>query len=235
MDARLSYEQLKKRLDESCKQEDARQRAIRRKRDERRAIKKGGGGHFIARRILPEPRADEDTDFNFGANVPGSGLSTKEESTTETADGCMGRVECRVCKKFHGYCREVSEEKEKLKMLPSGDEQQGNNRGGRRGGLDFINAQELTSTGQEAKILMVKYNAESKGISLKLAFQAKIKFLYVKANKNTDPNYKLLYETFGPDENNWVDQRILLSAKQDPFTDAFKTHVEIVERKGARR
>ena len=232
-DAKLSseYEELKRRLDDSIRKEDGRQRALRRKRDERRNIKKGGGGKAIAKAILGGKRmAADDTDFRFGANVPDGGEeSIDERIAREQQERCMSRVYCSECKTYHGYCAELKEDKEKLKMLPTGDGNTTNTRQ-RQGGLNFINPQDLTTTPQEAKILMVKLTEKGKNgqpsITLKVAFKGDIRYVWLPARKS-DPRYALLLNLFGPDENNWVDERIHLYLEKDDFTENYQQRITV--------
>ena len=222
------YENMKRRIDESIRKESARSVAIRRKRDERRNIRKGGGGHIIAKSLMParDEGTSTDTDFSFGHNTVVESID--DRIARESAERCMEKIYCTVCKTYHGYCAEIVEEKEKMKMLPTGDEQSGTKR---KGGLNWVTLESLTSQPQEAKILMVKYNAEGKwgaSVTLKLAFQGEIKFLNVKPKK-TDSRYKLMLDHFGADENNWVDQRITLSAEKDEFSEGYRMKLDLPE------
>jgi hypothetical protein len=226
------YEELKAKLDAECRKEEARQRILERKKDERRAIKKGGGGKAIAKAILGGKRMDDDTDFSFGHNVPDestsreSGAEIDRRIAEEAAKRCMGRVYCQICKTFHGYCAEVKEDKEKLKMLPTGDGNTTTRQ--RQGGLNFINLQDLTTTPQEAKILMVKLTEKGKNgqpsITLKVAFKGDIRYIWLPARKS-DPRYNLLLNEFGPDENDWVDERIHLFLEKDNFTENYQQRI----------
>lgn len=207
------YERLKKRLEESCRKEEARQRAIERKKAEKHNIRKSGGGHAIARALMPE-----DTDFNYGQN---------EVQSDE--DHCMGSVRCSQCGKHHGYCREIEEEKEKLKMLPTGNEAQSGTRR-KASGMDWLKNEDLSVQSKEAKILMVRYNQEGRfgaRVEMKLALDGKIKYWGVPPRlDDKNPNYRILTEKFGHNENDWVDQRILLSLEKDEFTQQYFVHVD---------
>lgn len=217
----LNYEELTKRIEEENRILEAKQKILRKKREERKQIKKAGGGHAIAKKIL----MGKDTDFDYGANVhPESGEEIDRRIAEEAAGRCMGRVCCQVCKAFHGYCVEV---KEKL-MLPTGEDR-GNNNRQRQGGLNFINNQDLTDQPQEAKILMVKFTEKGKqgpSITLKLAFGNEMRYLWVPCRK-TDARYATLLNAFGPNENNWVDQRIHLLLEKDDFSEGYRTAVQI--------
>lgn len=177
----------------------------------------------------------DDTDFSFGHNVPDesesreSGAEIDRRIAEEAAGRCMGRVYCQVCKTFHGYCAEVKEDKEKLKMLPTGDDRS-NNTQRRAGGLNFINPQDLTTTPQEAKILMVRLTEKGKNgqpsITLKVAFKGDIRYVWLPARKS-DARYALLLNAFGPDENNWVDERIHLFLEKDEFSENYQQRITV--------
>ena len=208
--------------------EQARDRILEEKRNERSEIRNQGGGFNLANRVY-----GRSTDFEFGANVETS------PSIPASSDGpggddvrCMGRVACQICKKFHGYCVEIEEDKEKLKMLPTGDD--GNNRrqAPRAGGLNFINNPDLTTQPQEAKILMVKFTEKGKqgpSITLKLAFKNEIRFLWVPCRK-TDNRYSALITAFGANENEWVDERINIYLEQDDFSGNYRQAVSVPEK-----
>jgi hypothetical protein len=224
----LNYEQLQKRIEEENRLYEAKTKILRKKREERKQIKRAGGGHEIAKKIL----MGKDTDFDYGANTsPESGVEIDRRIAEEAADRCMGRVACQVCKKFHGYCVEITEEKEKLKMLPTGEDGGNNRRGSGRqsGGLNFINNVDLTDQPQEAKILMVKFTEKGKqgpSITLKLAFKNEIRYLWVPCRKS-DQRYTSMLNAFGANENNWVDERIILLLEKDEFSEGFRTAVRV--------
>ena len=234
------YEELKRKLDADCRKQEARQRILRGKRDERRAIRKGGGGKQIAKAILGGKRmADDDgTDFTFGANVPhGDSESIDERIARQAAERCMEKVYCGACKKYHGYCAEITEEKERLKMLPTGDGTGTRRTGG--GGLAFINPEDLSTQPQEAKILMVKFTekggkSQQPSITLKVAFKGDIRYVWVPA-RMSDPRYKMLINSFGPDENNWIDERFTLYLEKNEFTEKYEQKLGTLEKKGGKK
>lgn len=243
MEQRLSsnwtYEELQKRIEADNRKQEARQRAARRKSDERRAIRKGGGGISLAKAVLGP--AGDGTDFEFGHNEPvrSSSESIDERIAREQAGRCLEKIYCQACKRYHGLCSEIAEEKEKLKMLPTGD---GNNNSRRNtgGGLPFINTEDLSTQPQEAKILMVKFTekggkSNQPSITLKVAFKGEIKYVWMPA-RISDPRYKMFLDAFGPDENNWVDERFTMQLKKDEFTEKYQTQFNIIqEKKGARK
>ena len=204
-------------------------KALKAKREEADKIKKAGGGHAIAKAIMP----DKDTDFEFGHNTyPESGEDIDRRIAEEAAQRCMGHVKCEVCGKFHGYCVEVAEDKERLKMLPTGNESQQSGKK-RQGGMEWLKNEDLNTTPREAKILMVRYNKEGRfgaRVEMKLAIDGKIKFFGVPP-KNDNTNYSLLTGQFGHDENNWTDQRILLGLEQDEFSNNYFIRVSFPEGK----
>jgi hypothetical protein len=164
-----------------------------------------------------------DTDFEFGHNEP--------------ADyRCMGSVQCKVCGKFHGYCAEVLEEKEKQKMLPTGDETPAAGKK-RTGGMEWLKNEDLSKTPKEAKILGVRLDGENRygpRVNVKLALEGKIKFWGIPTAKSKSPNYRLLLDKFGADENDWVDKRILILLEQDEFSGQWFPRVDFPEVKKGR-
>ena len=218
-----SYEEYQKQTEADCRKLEARLRAARAKKEERRQIKKQGGGKAIAKAILkPDDNWDSDTDFPHGANS-GTNSPTRTEDNGFDSPGCMGPVKCVSCGKFHGYCRELDEDKEKMKMLPSGSEsaQQRNRKS--TSGITWLNVQDLSATPKEAKILAVNYNKNGRfgaRVELKLAIDGQIKYWGVPPLKDgKSPNYELLTSRFGLEENEWIDQRILLYAEPHKFYD----------------
>lgn len=224
------YEELQKKLEAACKKDEAKQRAIRAKRAEKQAVKKAGGGRAIAKAIMSGPT---DTDFGFGHNevvtTNEGGPDIDRRIAEEAAGRCMGRVYCQVCKTFHGYCVEVAEDKERLKMLPTGNESAGSGQK-RKGGMDWLKNEDLNTTGKEAKILMVRYNKEGRfgaRVEMKLAIDGMIRYWGVPPKSDDrNPNYKLLTDKFGHDENNWVEQRIILLLVQDDFSQQYFVRVD---------
>lgn len=233
------YKELQDKLEENIRKDEARQRILKQKRDERQAIKKGGGGKNISRAILGGGRVSNDTDFSFGHNTPEanseeSGVDIDRRIAQEAANRCMGRVYCHICKTFHGYCAEVNEQKEKMKMLPTGDNSSGTQNRSRTGGLNFINAQDLSTQKQEAKILMVKFKEKDRtgksrpSITIKLAFKGEMRYIWVPCQKD-DVRYSTLLTAFGPDENDWVDERITLSLEKDDFSENYQVKIDAIK------
>lgn len=220
----MSYEELQKKLEASIRKDEAQQRAIRTKREEKQQIKKSGGGHAIARAIMSK---DTDTGFDYGHNTQTSTSETIDERIArEQSSRCMGQAVCNSCGKSHGYCAELEEEKERIKMLPSGD---GAPAAKRKGGMDWLKNEDLSKTAKEAKILGVRLDEEGQfgsRVNLKLALDGKIKFWGIPTKKSKSPNYRLLLDKFGADENDWVDQRILILLEKDDFSDQWFPRVD---------
>lgn len=225
------YEEMKERLEKSFSKEAVRARILAEKREEKRAIKSAGGGHRIAKQILAG-RGDHDTDFNFGANtdVQNSEPDIPPQQPTEPDDRCMGSVVCKRCGRFHGYCVELKEEKENLKMLPTGND---SNAGGRKreGAMRWLKVADLSTTPKEAKILMVRNNPDGRFggvVELKMAFEGAIVYWSIPPKKGTT-NWDLLLEKFGPEENEWIDKRILFYLEKNAFTDQFYIRVDVAK------
>lgn len=241
------YQNLKRRLDESIHKEEARQKILRAKKAEKKALKKAGGGHTIAKSMLGGKSKEEDkkafkicthdpntctmdycswsrcnepdssTDFNYGANET---ESVDQRIAREHAERCMERIVCNVCGFSFGFCQELQDEKEKIRMLPSGNEQSSGKRT-TKSGIKWLAPEDLNTTPQEAKILSVFYNKDGRygaRVEMKLAFDGEIVYWGVEPKKDSkSPNYKLLLEKFGANENDWIDQRILLYTEAHKF------------------
>lgn len=98
-------------------------------------------------------------------------------------------------------------------------------------GIQYLKNEDLSSkTDKEGKILGVRLDEENKfgvRIILKLALDGKTVFFGVNIKKN--PNYKILLDEFGAEENDWVGKRILLKLEQDEFTETFFPRVSFPE------
>lgn len=218
----MSYEELQRKINQSIFKEEARRKILKQKRDEKQAIKSAGGGVTIAKTIY-----GKGTDFHFGANS-NPVESVDERIEREQSSRCMEKITCFACGNYHGYCTEITEEKEKLKMLPSGDGTQTATKT-KKGGLNWVTIDALSTAPKEAKVLMVRYQEDGAWgprVNLKLAFNGEIAYLGMKPSKK-DPRYKILVETFGQDENNWVDQRFFLVAEKDEFSESYNMRVQI--------
>jgi hypothetical protein len=211
--------------------------ALKKKREERENVERAGGGHAIAKSLMGrntsmgksgEPQNFEDnTDFNYGANE-----NIDARIAHDQENRCMERVVCSSCGVSHGFCAEITEDKEKMKMLPTGNESQPRG-GNRKGGMEWLKNEDLSLQPKEAKILMVRYNKEGRfgaRVEMKLAIEGKIKYWGVPPKSDDrNPNYRLLTGKFGHDENNWVDQRILLMLEQDDFSQQYFVRVDFME------
>jgi hypothetical protein len=200
---------------------EAQQRAIDKKQQEKRDVKRAGGGHAIARRIL----MGKDTDFNYGANE----VPDNQQTIPDEAYPCNGSVKCTVCGKHLGYHAEIEEEK---KMLPTGNESNNNSRGNRRQSNQvWLKNEDLSLDVQHAKIINVRYNKEGRfgaRVEMKLALGGKTLFWGVPPKvDDKNPNYKELLAAFGPDENDWVDKTIGLFLEQDEWSGNYFPRVVI--------
>lgn len=117
------------------------------------------------------------------------------------------------------WLADMKTEEETDEMLPtsgSGGTPKGKSRAG---AMKFITNEMLSMQDQEATILGIKLDEENKfgaRVILKLAFQGQTVFWGVNIKKN--PNYQMMLEKFGPEENDWVNQKILLHLEKDDFT-----------------
>jgi hypothetical protein len=227
------YKDLQRRIEADIVRDQTRQKAIRAKREERKSVKKAGGGREIAKAMGKSNGADTDTDFSFGHNEPQPDIDTR--IAEDYNKRCMERVQCS-CGQSHGFCAEILEDREKLKMLPTGNEPTGGRGNRRPGGMEWLKNEDLSTTPKEAKILMVRYNKEGRfgaRVEMKLAFDSGIKYFGVPPKTDgKNENYKLLTGRFGHDENEWVDQRILLFLEQDQFSGQYFVRVDFPKADG---
>jgi hypothetical protein len=172
----------------------------------------------------------KDTEFGFGCN------EAQEES--EQQSNCMGSLDCPKCKRHHGYCSEVEAqlkgpppEEGQNEMLPRGDAGSNSTKPKRAGAMEYLQNEALSKQPKEAKILAIKADPDNKygaRVILKLAFEGKIVFWGVNIKKN--PNYQLMLDKFGDDENDWTDQRILIHLEQDEFSGQYFARVSFPEK-----
>lgn len=230
----MNYEELQRRINESIYKEEARRKILKTKREEKKQIKKAGGGHAIAKAIMPKnDEHNHSTDFEFGYNTT---ESIDERIAREHAERCMERIECNVCGFSFGFCQELKDEKEKLKMLPTGDNAGSRKKTAGKSGINWLSTEDLSTQPQEAKILSVFYNKNGRfgaRVEMKLAFNGEIIYWGVEPKKDSNsPNYKMLLEKFGPNENDWIDQRILLYVEPHKFYEnQFYIRVDFPEKK----
>jgi len=84
----------------------------------------------------------------------------------------------------------------------------------------------LTQQPKEAKILDVRLDSENKfgpRVILKIAIGGSTRFFGVNLKKN--PNYQILLDKFGRDENEWVGQKILIGLEKDEFTENYYSRI----------
>jgi hypothetical protein len=93
-----------------------------------------------------------------------------------------------------------------------------------------LKPEDLSSTPRDGKILAARADLNGKfgaQVILKVAVNGEIKFWYLDIKKN--PNYQLLTEKFGHEENDWVNQKILLDTEQDEFYGNYYVRVSFPE------
>lgn len=116
-------------------------------------------------------------------------------------------------------------------MLPNADQPQSSGRsGGSQKTSNRLRSEDLSKEKRDAKILAVKADPDGRygaQVIVKVAVNGGVKFWYLDIKKN--PNYKLMVEKFGNDENDWVDARIQLDLEQDGFSDNWFIRVHFPE------
>ena len=146
---------------------------------------------------------------------------------SQQTEACGGTVECRACGKFHGWCDELTKNKENITMLPQAEGSTSNRASrGDNNKSNRLRVEDLSTTPREGKIVAVRADLQGKygaQVIVKLAVGGETKFWYLDIKKN--PNYKLLTAKFGHDENEWVGQKILLGTEKDDFTDNYFVRV----------
>lgn len=151
----------------------------------------------------------------------------------EEIPSCGGSVECKACGKFHGWCDEVEIQLKGETMLPrsSGGSSSTQQSGGRAKPSNRLTTTDLSDTPREGKILMVKADPNGKfgpQAICKIAVNGEVKFWYLDIKKN--PNYTILLDKFGENENEWAGQRIMLFNEQDDFSDNWFIRVTFPEK-----
>ena len=116
-------------------------------------------------------------------------------------------------------------------MLPNaGQPQQGRRQQsgrGQTGALPYLNADMLSTQPKEARILMVKNEPQHRfgpSVVVKLALEGKTVLWTLQINNN--PNFGILLNKFGKDENEWVEKRILLVLEQDEFSEQYNIRTQ---------
>jgi hypothetical protein len=164
------------------------------------------------------------------SNCPGSGQTreTYDIFGADFSDDADPTIE-PLCDEVLRRVRSITEYIRKFNngdhMLPTADQEQKQTR--RTGkGIPYVTTEDLSRSAKEAKIMDVRADNENKfgpRIILKIAMDGKTWFFGVNLKKN--PNYKILLDKFGREENDWVGQKILLSLEQDEFTENYYARV----------
>lgn len=125
--------------------------------------------------------------------------------------------------------------KENEEMLPNaGSPQQGKrgggsgSRGGGPGGaLPYLNADMLSETPKEARILMVRNEPQHRfGPSVVVKIVLEGKTMLWTLNISNNPNFGILVNKFGKNEDEWVDKRILLLLEKDEFSEQYNIRTQ---------
>lgn len=124
-------------------------------------------------------------------------------------------------------------------MLPQGDSPSNNKQTSnrRKGGMEYITNEVLSTQPREAKVIAVKYDPDNRygaRVVLKLAIDGQTKFWGVPVNKAKSPNFRILTEAFGFEENDWVGKVITLQLEQDDFSNQYFVRAGIPVQKGRR-
>lgn len=114
------------------------------------------------------------------------------------------------------------------------------NKQGKGGKGQWITKDDLNTQPKEFRILAVNVNKRSKfgtRVELKGAFEGQTKFwgTPVGPSDEVGPNYEMLLQQFGNDENNWVGKVILLSLEQNSFSEKYYPRVSFPTAKSTAR
>ena len=176
-----------------------------------------------------------DTDFDFG--------HAAQEILDSHGDVklCMGRVKCVHCGAIYGVCSELETqltEQENNKMLPRAPQTQG---GGQqrapRSGYTYISETDLSADKHIARILATKINdgplkegqRRFSDMALQVAFRGQTRLFGIKFFDNTGlmtPNYQILIEDFGEDNDKWIGREFYLFAEKEEFSGRIFPRVE---------
>ena len=123
---------------------------------------------------------------------------------------------------------------EKSIMISYGDSgKTGSGRGGASSGIPRLKMENMSFEKRTARILAVREEqayGESQVI-VKVAFANSTYLWYLKKN---NPNLKFLVDTFGADENKWIDEEFFLFLENDTFNNRNTVRTAVPE-KGKRK
>lgn len=100
----------------------------------------------------------------------------------------------------------------------------------RKGGKNFLTNEMLTTQPKEAKITGTKYNKDGNfgpNVQLKLALDGETVYWTVSIEKN--PNFPILKDRFGRNENDWTGNKILLHLEYDDYEEKYFPRVSFPE------
>jgi len=191
----------------------------------------------------------KDTDFAFGNLAPPSPESTqhiRDIPVHPVTGGCMGNVNCQLCRKEFGYCNELDaelnappnqENGEEQEMIPrsqhsnAGNGNRGQNKKG--SGLDFLTIDMLSSEKEPIKILAARtqddtFRPGNQLVAVKVQFKGKMLLWNLRPN---NPNLDIVGDMFGDDETKWAGKSMLIFKEKDDFDNKEWMRVEADEKK----
>lgn len=142
---------------------------------------------------------------------------------------CMGRIKCNKCGHVYGVCCDVEvelTEKGNENMLPRPGQNapaQSSGQQRQRSGYPYLKETDLTLDKKEARIIQVRNNDEPvkdgqrrfSDIIVKIAVGGTI---YLWGMKYNNPNFTILIEAFGQNENDWAEKKCYIFLEQEEFS-----------------
>lgn len=100
----------------------------------------------------------------------------------------------------------------------------------KQGGMDYISNVDLNSEPQEFEVMDVKLDTENQygaRVVIKMYFQRRVRFWGVKlpTKRSKNPNYDLLLEEWGEDEQTWIGKKGTLHLAKDRFSEQYFARV----------
>lgn len=169
--------------------------------------------------------------FNFGYN-------RIERELDENSGTCHGKVICCHCGRKYGTCGDVEsillERDEMLKRQQSGSDGRKTRAGA---GLTYLKIEHLSIDKRTCRIQAARQEKDkwdNDSVVLRVTYNSQT-FLFQVNSKS--PNYNILIDLFGDNEETWPGNEFLIYLQQDVVTERYWPHVEAkpVESKASKK